>query len=332
MLLHHKQQASPVFWAYRFAAWLSVSRLGTLYFRHDGKKAKKGSLWWHFYLLNYAKRFSKEQMQQRCRETVSIDWVQPYHFSFYSVFFHVSAISHILYELADQRLPYMNDRFQVWTDFFKQPFETVDHKPETANTKKECMYRPWFAPYCKTVTAVWIKLCRDFVCLNRDTAAYVQAECDQLLTPDRKVLGVLCRGTDYVTTKPKNHPKQPDPEEIIALCRKWIKKYGYNAIYLATDEERLLRMFREAFPGMILENKRTYYDKIMQEQSLVSIANVRFDRENDEHLKGLEYLSSLMILSRCHSMIAGNCGGSRMALFLNGGRFAHCKIFDKGLY
>ena len=332
MLLHHKQQVSPIFWAYRIAAWLAASRLGTLYFRHDRKKAGKGSLWWHFYLLNYASRYSKEQMEQRCRERVSIEWVQPYHFSFYSVFFHVSAISHILYELANGRLPYMNDRFQVWADFFDQPFAAVDRKPETVSTKKECLYRPWFVPYCRTVTAVWCKLFRDFVSLNRETEAYVRAECEQLLTPNRKVLGVLCRGTDYVTTKPKNHPKQPEPEELIAVCRKWIKKYHYDAIYLATDEERLLRSFQEAFPGMILENKRTYYDRIMQEQSLVSIANVRFDRENDNHLKGLEYLSSLVILSRCDGLVAGNCGGTRMALFMNDGRYTRSRIFDKGLY
>ena len=332
MILNRKQQASPIFWAYCIAAWLAVGPLGTWYFRHDRKKAEKGSLWWHFYLLNFAKRFKKEQMEQRCTETVSIDWVQPYHFSFYSVFFHVSAISHILYELANQRLPYMNDRFQVWADFFNQPFASLNQKPENTSTKKECLYRPWFIPYCKTVTAVWTKLFRDFVCFNEKTSAYIQTECDQLLTPDRKVLGVLCRGTDYVTTKPKKHPKQPDPQEIIAVCKKWVKKHHYNAIYLATDEERLLKMFQEAFPGMIMENKRTYYDRIMKEQSLVSIANVRFDRENDEHYKGLEYLSSLVILSRCQGLVAGNCGGTRMALFLNEGRYENCKVFDKGLY
>ena len=81
-----------------------------------------------------------------------------------------------------------------------------------------------------------------------------------------------------------------------------------------------------------MENKRTYYDRIMKEQSLVSIANVRFDRENDEHYKGLEYLSSLVILSRCQGLVAGNCGGTRMALFLNEGRYENCKVFDKGLY
>lgn len=332
MLLHCKQQVSPIFWAYRIAAWLAASRLGTLYFRHDRKKAGKGSLWWHFYLLNYASRYSKEQMEQRCRETVSIEWVQPYHFSFYTAFFHTSAISHMLYELANGRLPYINDRFRVWTDFFEQPFETAESRPETVNTKKECLYRPWFVPYCKTVTRVWIKLFQEFARFNPETAAYIQAECDQLLTPGRKVLGVLCRGTDYVNTQPKNHPKQPDPGEMIAVCRKWIKKYRYDAIYLATEEERLLRLFQEAFPGMILENKRSYYDRIMKEQSLISIANVCFDRENDNHWKGLEYLSSLAILSRCDGLVAGNCGGTRIALFLNGDRYTRRKVFDKGLY
>ena len=59
---------------------------------------------------------------------------------------------------------------------------------------------------------------------------------------------------------------------------------------------------------------------------------MHFERENDEYLKGLEYLSSLYIVSQCKALIAGNCGGSQMAVFVNGGRHEYEHVFDLGMY
>lgn len=111
-----------------------------------------------------------------------------------------------------------------------------------------------------------------------------------------------------------------------------LRKYKYEYIYLATESECIENKFREAFPGMILINKRSYYDKAMQQNGSKWITDVHFERKNDEYLKGIEYLSSLYILSRCKALVGGNCTGTRIAIFLNDRAYERVYIFDRGLY
>ena len=52
--------------------------------------------------------------------------------------------------------------------------------------------------------------------------------------------------------------------------------------------------------------------------------------KNNNYLMGLEYLSSIILLSRCTSLIGGNCGGTMAALFFNDSRYEYTHIFDLG--
>jgi hypothetical protein len=80
----------------------------------------------------------------------------------------------------------------------------------------------------------------------------------------------------------------------------------------------------------VIVNKRDYYDKKMQEASLKLIGEVHFERDNDNYIRGLQYLSSLVILSRCNALIAGNCGGTLFLLFYNNRKYERFKIYNLG--
>jgi hypothetical protein len=54
--------------------------------------------------------------------------------------------------------------------------------------------------------------------------------------------------------------------------------------------------------------------------------------ENEIYNRGIEYLSSIYLLSRCDALIGGNCGGSISALLMNGGKYEFTEIFNLGLY
>ena len=45
----------------------------------------------------------------------------------------------------------------------------------------------------------------------------------------------------------------------------------------------------------------------------------------------MEYLSSLVILSNCTDLVAGNCGGTEFAVLYTAG-YRNKYIFNKGLY
>ena len=54
--------------------------------------------------------------------------------------------------------------------------------------------------------------------------------------------------------------------------------------------------------------------------------------KNESYIKGLEYLSSMVILSRCKGLIGGNCGGSKLALMLSNLDYEYWHLWDLGLY
>ena len=145
-------------------------------------------------------------------------------------------------------------------------------------------------------------------------------------------LGVICRGTDYIKLKPQGHPVQPTVEQVIERARVLMEQYQLERIYLATEELAIYEKFEKAFPGLVIVNKRQYYDGIFNANNMSYIYEVQFNRDNDIYLKGLEYLSSLQLLSKCDVLLGGNCGGACAALYMNNMRYEHVELFRLGMY
>ena len=200
--------------------------------------------------------------------------------------------------------------------------------------KKTNAYLPAFKDiYSKKELHIWCQWYKKYVHLNQKTSQYVDAEYQHLFAGRNKVLGVICRGTDYLALKPSGHPVQPSTRKVIEICRKYMDYEGYDAIYLATEERKIRDAFEKAFPDKILENKRVYYDDIYdQDDSISYIKDVHFERKNDNYLSGLEYLSSIILLSRCTALVGGNCGGTLGALFFNDEKYEFVHVFNLGLY
>lgn len=331
-MIHYKQRLSGEYIAFSILSRLAVSPIGSWYFQKAKKKdpnSRLGKFWWHFYLVNYLLCGGFEQDKGE-KKPIAVEYIKEYHFQFYNVCFQTNCISHMVYEFATGNLPVMKDKFHIWTDFFQQPFGEMP-TDQTASVK-DGMLSIRFALINPISQRAWWKATQSFVRLNESAKRYIDEECSAILHNSERVIGVVCRGTDYLILKPHRHPVQPAVDEVIRLCRKWLKNYGYDKIYLATEDEKIYQKFESAFPGQILTNKRSYYDGVMKENGFADITQVHFDRENDDFLKGLEYLSSLYILSKCSVIVGGDCGASQMATFLSNGKYERMHIFDKGLY
>lgn len=224
------------------------------------------------------------------------------------------------------------DKIQ-WEWYFRQPAVPEGKLPEVNCSRKSASYHPGFGDVYKAeYIRMWGRLYENFIHFNDRTREYVENEYQTIFKGKKRVLGVICRGTDYLRLRPAGHPVQPPTEDVISFCRKKIQDESYDAIYLATEEKQIRDKFCQVFPGMILENKRKYYDDIYYKENIQYIKDVHFNRENDNYWMGLEYLSSIILLSRCTSLIGGNCGGSMAALFFNNGRYEYTHIFNQGLY
>ena len=299
----------------------------------DDKASKIGNAWWYGYLYNYAYHLDFDRIKRNNKGYRAVRVLIPNYdyFKFYNTVFHFDCISHIIYELSQGYIPIIDDRFHVWSQFFEQPVliggtEIGDFSTIPASDELSTLYTPTLVPYCKSVRKLWARLLKEFCRLNEAESKYIEEEIQTILK-DSKVLGVICRGTDYIGA---GMAVQPKTEDVIAEAADWLRKYGYDKIYLATEDERIYDQFAAAFPDKILVNKRSYYDKAMVKQNVGAIGRVHFNRENDDYLKGLEYLSSIYIVSRCNALLAGYCGATHAALMLNDDHFDRFKVYDLG--
>lgn len=145
------------------------------------------------------------------------------------------------------------------------------------------------------------------------------------LLGEGKILGILARGTDYVSLKPKGHPVQPTAEQIIEKAREVIKAYSCDKIYLATEDADIYDKLKQTF-GKTLVALDTKRYTTSGEQNIND-----FREKEDNYLNGKEYLMSMMLLADCDCFVAGNVGGTYGALLMSKG-YEYSYIFNLGQY
>lgn len=321
---------------FKIALYVAASPLGSLFFRitknifKNDKTSKAGKAWWYGYLWNFACHYDLEELKKTNKNKVAIKKLMPDFdwFCFYNTVFHIDAIAHIIYELAQGNIPYVDDTWHVWQQMFEQPVFELEEGEQLSDLNPSdvdfTLHTASSIAQCRIVRKVWYKLINDFSRLNKNEKEYIDNEIRDILGQGKKVLGVVCRGTDYKDVKWK---AQPDIPIVIAEVKQWMQKYGYDKVYLATEDKTIYEQFEEALPGKILTNKRTYYDEAIKNQGKTWIGEVSFERDNDNYLKGIEYLSSIYILANCDALLAGHCGASGMALLLNGEKYERFKEY-----
>lgn len=224
-----------------------------------------------------------------------------------------------------------------WEWYFLQPQDAVWGDVDTSDFKIiQCDKNNWYCPGFSdafhindTSFQFWNFMFMKFVILNKRTEQYFEQEWKGL--PEGKKLAVLIRGTDYVALKPKGHPRQPNMEELLAEVDRKCSEKKYQYLYIATEEKRLFDLICDHYgENMVLANKRTYYDAYWSNGCQL-IGEISFQRENEVFIRGIEYLSSLFIVSRCDGFVGSNCGGTLVALLL-AHKHEDTVVINKGFY
>ncbi len=113
----------------------------------------------------------------------------------------------------------------------------------------------------------------------------------------RKTLGVHIRGTDFNKSF-NRHPVPVTIDEYIEKIQKAVGEYGYEQIFIATDDERSLEEIKEKISLPIV-----YYEDVTRSKNNKSVAFSRSNRENDRYLLGLEVLRDVYTLAACSGFI-----------------------------
>ena len=166
---------------------------------------------------------------------------------------------------------------------------------------------------------------------NDNVKSYIQEKQKQFLPCPEKTLGVLARGTDYVNTHLHNHPIHASKEMI---CEKidevWETWGGFEYIYIATEDAEYCEYFKERYGERVYFTDQERYTTKPGET--LSQMHSREKEKRDGYLLGVEYITSINLLSKCQSFIAsGGCGGVDEAIRENGGNYKNVYIFNLGI-
>ncbi len=156
----------------------------------------------------------------------------------------------------------------------------------------------------------------------------IEEYCSKYFKDENKILGVLVRGSDYVNMKPFGHAIQPDLDMVMEAVDRKYSSRKYDLIYVCTEEEQILTLFCEKFhdkvfyhPAARVKGKENGY-----------LAQSSLYKDNDPYRVGADYWIALCALSRCNALVAGNCGGTQVALMLNQNQYEDVYIFQLGQY
>ncbi len=196
---------------------------------------------------------------------------------------------------------------KLYLDYFKR-------KASGTETEKEIRYNT--------------KIIREHMRIRREVETHIEQQYEKLFPEGERVLGVLCRGTDISLRRPAGHSVMPRTEEMIRRAGALMERWGCSRIFLTTEEAAAVEQFREAFGDRLFFTDCARYgdtrDKLL--------ADIRFDRKNDRYLRGLEYLTNIVLLSKCDCLLGVYVGGTTGALEMNGGAYDHVEIMDLGVY
>ena len=144
----------------------------------------------------------------------------------------------------------------------------------------------------------------------------------------KNILGILLRGTDYTSRRPPEHAIPPKTKLALNDTIKMDKKYKYDFIFIATEDNIIRRKFNETFGNRLkylIPEKQVFYN--YKVKNFLTFNYKVFGNMN--HMK--TYLISIIILSKCQDIISARTSGAAGAFILSNG-FRNSKVYYLGEY
>lgn len=168
-----------------------------------------------------------------------------------------------------------------------------------------------------------------YVRINAETKARIAPECERIRQGGKKLLGVVCRGTDFVGATPPEHAVPPTAAEAIEMARAVMERHGCDRVFIATEDTDIFASFQAALGEKLLYNDALRFS--VQPGKYLIEYETKVKRENDRYLRGIEYLTTLTALSYCDCLIGPACGAFTMAPYRRRERELY-QLIDKGEY
>lgn len=267
-------------------------------------------------------------------------------FSNYVVF-----AGHIRYALANGWLPVIDmkhfpnayldpkllGKVNAWEYYFCQPFNiTLDEAYSGRNIiiSNGSTVKPWPSGSMNYFNNVnnelteWRMLVKlGLLRIQPKLYEEIMREYDLLIPKNERILGVKLRGTDFFSFPLPGHPIPPSIDFAIDTVKKLKAQWNCDKIFLATEDKNIFLRCKDEFGDECITSAMEYVD--YGGKGVVNQYNVA--RENSFYLKGKEYLTQIVILSKCRYLISAQCSGLIGLMMMTDG-FEQAVIFDLGKY
>lgn len=229
-----------------------------------------------------------------------------------------------------------------WEYFFEQPsgysLSDCSYSAQVIDTSKIPLVDDPDFTYDDVLNKLEIRkfyyqLSNKYIRLKKTVKEIIKQKYEQIfkIVPNgEKVCGVLFRGTDYNKLKPYMHYIQPSLQMLIKTIEKLKIEWGFSYIYIATEEQQAINELKNYFGDYVLFLNRIRFLETGNKQ----LADINFYRKNDRYIKGLDYLTEIILLSKCNFLIAGKASGTYGAVILSEEHEGYEKeyYFELGLY
>ena len=163
---------------------------------------------------------------------------------------------------------------------------------------------------------------------NKSVNDYIDKKYSEIIGEERSVLGLLCRGTDYVSLRPKGHYVQPTVQQIIEKVNEVLEEFKCKKIFLATEDLEILETLKEKFGTRLVYMdvpRVNYYEG-------VQLCDLYRKQKMNLFQRQLDYLTEMEILARLPYLIAGKTTGSRFIPVMKKGEFDYLYYWELGRY
>lgn len=177
-----------------------------------------------------------------------------------------------------------------------------------------------------------------YITLNEYTEKYILEKQVETFPEDSRILGVAVRGTSYGVestqrgmAKADGHPKQPSVNKLIEEIRRTMEEWKMDYVYITCESQPLIEMVKNSLGDKVLVLERDRY----------VVPPKRGDVEKNldplyvpgkKYQTNLDYLTEMVLLSRCNSLLAAMSSGTRAAIIWNAGQYEHMEIIENGLW
>jgi hypothetical protein len=144
----------------------------------------------------------------------------------------------------------------------------------------------------------------------------------------KKTLGIHVRGTDF-NIGMNGHPVMVEPSELIGYIKNALE-IGFDQIFIATDDNNLLEIYRKEFGEKIV-----YFKDTFRSSNNIFLGFSQSSRAQHQYLLGYEVLRDMYTLAKCDGLLS--CLSSvttcaRITKASLNSKYEYINIIDKGLH